>query len=131
MAGLTFWLQEQLPGTVLERVPVPGWLIPEVLRLNDAQAGLGDGTRQLPGMIAATLTTGGDAYCVHATLQARPGASPRSLLAPDTPWHSRYRGGLQRVHRIHHVSGRDQGGHPRAAVGLDPDYHLRILSMLT
>lgn len=28
VAGLTFWLQEQLPGTVLERVPVPGWLIP-------------------------------------------------------------------------------------------------------
>ena len=32
VAGLTFWLQERLPGTVLERVPVPGWLIPEVLR---------------------------------------------------------------------------------------------------
>jgi hypothetical protein len=37
VAGQTFWLQERLPGTVLERVPVPGWLIPEVLRLNDAQ----------------------------------------------------------------------------------------------
>jgi hypothetical protein len=31
-----------------------------VLRLNDAQAGLGDGTRQLSGLIAATLTAGGD-----------------------------------------------------------------------
>jgi Phosphotransferase enzyme family len=79
VAGQTFWLQEQLPGTVLERVPVPGWLIPEVLRLNDAQAGLGDGTRQLSGLIAATLTTGGDGYCVHATLQAR--ADTRDLLA--------------------------------------------------
>lgn len=79
VAGLTFWLQEQLPGTVLERGSVPGWLIPEVLRLNDAQAGLGDGTRQLSGLIAATLTAGGDGYCVHATLQARP--DTRDLLA--------------------------------------------------
>jgi hypothetical protein len=37
VAGLAFWLQERLPGTVLERIPVPGWLVPEVLRLNDAQ----------------------------------------------------------------------------------------------
>jgi Ser/Thr protein kinase RdoA (MazF antagonist) len=79
VAGLAFWLQERLPGTVLERIPVPGWLVPEVLRLNDAQAGLGEGTRRLPGMIAATLTTGGDGYCVHATLQARP--DTRYLLA--------------------------------------------------
>jgi hypothetical protein len=79
VAGLTFWLQERLPGTVLERVPVPGWLIPEVLRLNDAQAGLGDGTSRLSGLIAATLTTGGDGYCVHATLEARP--DTRDLLA--------------------------------------------------
>ena len=80
VAGLTFWLQEQLPGTVLERVPVPGWLIPEVLRLNDARADLGDGTRQLSGLIAATLTAGGgDGYCVHATFQARP--DTRDLLA--------------------------------------------------
>ena len=79
VAGLTFWLQEQLPGTVQERVPVPGWLIPEVLRLNDAQAGLGDGTRRLSGLIAATLTAGGDGYCVHATLQPRP--DTRDLLA--------------------------------------------------
>jgi hypothetical protein len=70
VAGTTFWLQERLPGTVLDRVP--GWLLPEVLRLNDAQAGLGDGTCQLPGLIAETLTAGGDGYCVHATLEARP-----------------------------------------------------------
>jgi hypothetical protein len=79
VAGLTFWLQERLPGIILERVPVPGWLVPEVLRLNDAQAGLGDGTSRLPGLIAATLTTGGDGYCVHATLEARP--DTRDLLA--------------------------------------------------
>jgi Ser/Thr protein kinase RdoA (MazF antagonist) len=79
MAGRTFWLQERLPGTVLERVPVPGWLVPEVFRLNDAQAGLGDGTSRLSDLIAATLTTGGDGYCVHATLQARP--DTRDLLA--------------------------------------------------
>jgi hypothetical protein len=79
VAGQTFWLQERLPGTVLERVPVPGWLISEVLRLNDAQAGLGDGTCQLSGLIAATLTVGGDGYCVHATLEARP--DTRDLLA--------------------------------------------------
>ncbi len=77
VAGITFWLQERLPGTVLDRVP--GWLLTEVLRLNDAQAGLGDGTRRLTGLIAATLTEGGDEYCVHATLQARP--DTRDLLA--------------------------------------------------
>jgi hypothetical protein len=77
--GLTFWLQERLPGSVLERLPVPGWLAPEVLRLNDAQAGLGDGATRLPALIAATLTTGGDGYCVHATLAARP--DTRALLA--------------------------------------------------
>jgi len=79
VAGLTFWLQERLPGTVLERVPVPGWLVSEVLRLNDAQTALGDGTCQLSGLIAATLTAGGDGYCVHATLEARP--DTRELLA--------------------------------------------------
>jgi hypothetical protein len=77
VAGMTFWLQERLPGTVLGTAP--DWLLPEVLRLNDAQAGLGDGTRQLSGLIAATLTTGGDGYCVHATLGARP--DTRDLLA--------------------------------------------------
>ena len=50
-----------------------------MLRLNDAQPGLGDGTRQLSGLIAATLTAGGHGYCVHATLQARP--DTRDLLA--------------------------------------------------
>jgi hypothetical protein len=77
VAGMTFWLQERLPGTVLGRPP--GWLLPEVLRLNDAQAGLGDGRCRLSGLIAATLTAGGDGYCVHATLETRP--DTRDLLA--------------------------------------------------
>jgi hypothetical protein len=76
-AGLTFWLQERLPGTVPDRAS--DWLLPEVLRLNDAQAGLGDGACRLTGLITATLTTGGDGYCVHATLEARP--DTRDLLA--------------------------------------------------
>ena len=37
---------------------------------------------------------------------------------------------LQRVHRVHRVSGRGQRRDPRAAVGLDPGHHLRILSVL-
>ncbi|MGH3294818.1 MAG: phosphotransferase, partial [Trebonia sp.] len=77
VAGRTFWLQERLPGTVIDRVP--GWLLPEVLRLNDAQAGLGDGMSLLPGLITTTLTSGGDGYCLHATLEARP--DTRALLA--------------------------------------------------
>jgi phosphotransferase family enzyme len=77
VTGITFWLQERLPGTVLDKVP--GWLLPEVLRLNDAQAGLGDGTCRLSGLIAATLTAGGDGYCVHATLETGP--DTRDLLA--------------------------------------------------
>jgi aminoglycoside phosphotransferase (APT) family kinase protein len=76
LAGLTFWLQERLPGKVTGQVP--DWLLPEVLRLNDAQAGLGDGTSRLTGMLAATLTTGGDGFCLHATLEARP--DTRALL---------------------------------------------------
>ncbi|MGD0245952.1 MAG: hypothetical protein ABSB59_37285 [Streptosporangiaceae bacterium] len=73
MAGLTFWLhwlQEQLPGTVLERVPVPGWLIPEVLRLNDAQAGLGDGTRP-PGVWSPGTRPSAWKPCALAAARAR------------------------------------------------------------
>ena len=76
VAGLTFWLQERLPGEVIGQVP--DWLLPEVLRLNDAQAGLGDGTSRLTGMLAATLTAGGDGFCLHATLETRP--DTRALL---------------------------------------------------
>ena len=50
-----------------------------MLRLNDAQAGLGDGAHRLTGLLTATLTFGGDGFCVHATLAARP--DTRALLA--------------------------------------------------
>ena len=53
-------------------------LLPELLRLNDAQAGLGTGPRGWPGLLTRTLTTGGDGYCLHATLQAM--ADTRDLL---------------------------------------------------
>jgi aminoglycoside phosphotransferase (APT) family kinase protein len=77
--GVAFWLQERLPGiTVLERDEV-GDLLSELLRLNDAQAGLGDGLHRLSDLLATTLTVGGDGYCVHATLAARP--DTRDLLA--------------------------------------------------
>lgn len=77
IGGLTFWLQERLPGRVIGEAP--DWLLPEVLRLNDAQAGLGDGASRLTGMLATTLTVGGDGYCLHAPLEARP--DTRALLA--------------------------------------------------
>jgi hypothetical protein len=53
-------------------------LLPELLRLNDAQAALGTGTHGWPDLITRTLTSGGDGYCLHSTLQARP--DTRDLL---------------------------------------------------
>ena len=82
--GLVFWLQPRLPGSALDRGrPGPDHaalarLLPELLRLNDAQAGLGTGPRQWRGLITQTLTAGGDGYCLHATLNASPQA--RDLL---------------------------------------------------
>jgi hypothetical protein len=46
--------------------------------------GLGDGTRQLSGLIAATLTAGGDGYCVHATLEARPDTRDLAAVVRQT-----------------------------------------------
>jgi Ser/Thr protein kinase RdoA (MazF antagonist) len=43
-----------------------------VIRLNAAQAGLGDGQPGWPELITRTLTTGGDGYCLHSTLEGRP-----------------------------------------------------------
>jgi Ser/Thr protein kinase RdoA (MazF antagonist) len=74
--GQAFWLQERLPGAVLAEI---GPLLPELLRLNDAQAGLGDGAHRVADLLATTLTVGGAGYCVHATLEARP--DTRDLLA--------------------------------------------------
>ena len=74
--GLVFWIQERLPGHVLD--PGTGGLaraavaavLPRLLELNDAQRGLGTGPDSWPGLIARTLASGGDGYCLHATLQA-------------------------------------------------------------
>jgi hypothetical protein len=86
-AGFGFWIQERMAGTTLESAAgqphgeLITRLLPELIRLNDAQAGLGraaDGQPGWPGLISATLATGGDGYCLHATLAARPGS--RDLL---------------------------------------------------
>jgi hypothetical protein len=77
-----FWVQERLPGAPLDPGPGPvavARLLPELIRLNDAQAGLGASLGGWPGLLTGTLTTGGDGYCVHSTLQARP--DTRELLA--------------------------------------------------
>jgi Ser/Thr protein kinase RdoA (MazF antagonist) len=82
--GMVFWVQQRLPGSALERGrerpdgTVLAQLLPELLRLNDAQAGLGTGAREWPGLLTRTLTAGGDGYCLHSTLQARP--DTRDLL---------------------------------------------------
>jgi Ser/Thr protein kinase RdoA (MazF antagonist) len=77
--GLVFWMQQRLPGSTLDRrgpgarrAAALARLLPELLRLNNAQAGLGAGGPGWRDLIARTLTAGGDGYCVHATLQARP-----------------------------------------------------------
>jgi Ser/Thr protein kinase RdoA (MazF antagonist) len=76
-AGFAFWIQQRLPGRPLDLRPgFPDLarlaaLLPELIRLNDAQAGLGTGTGW-PALLTRTLTEGEDGYCVHATLAARP-----------------------------------------------------------
>jgi Ser/Thr protein kinase RdoA (MazF antagonist) len=83
--GLVYWVQQRLPGASLDRGPggpdraVLARLLPQLLALNDAQAGLGTGQQQWRSLITATLTSGGDGYCLHSTLQASPAA--RDLLA--------------------------------------------------
>jgi Ser/Thr protein kinase RdoA (MazF antagonist) len=83
-AGLVFWIQQRLPGSALDRgEEEPDYatftrLLPELIRLNDTQAGLGTGPRGWRGLLTQTLTAGGDGYCVHATLHARP--DTRDLL---------------------------------------------------
>jgi Ser/Thr protein kinase RdoA (MazF antagonist) len=77
--GLVFWFQQRLTGAVLEPDrAVLARLLPGLLRLNDAQAGLGAGQDRWPSLLAQTLMTGGDGYCLHSTLQARP--DTRDLL---------------------------------------------------
>jgi Ser/Thr protein kinase RdoA (MazF antagonist) len=76
VSGLVFWIQERLPGHVLDRGTgglaraAVAAVLPRLLELNDAQRGLGTGPDIWPGLIARTLARGGDGYCLHATLQA-------------------------------------------------------------
>jgi hypothetical protein len=66
-AGTTLWVQERLPGSPLEGDhgrPGPAAvtrLLDQLIRLNDAQAGLGDGRPGWPELITSTLTSGGTA----------------------------------------------------------------------
>jgi Ser/Thr protein kinase RdoA (MazF antagonist) len=84
LPGLVFWVQQCLPGAVLDRGQhEPDYaalerLLPALFRLNDAQAGLGTGQQEWRSLITQTLTSGGDGYCQHSTLQASPDA--RDLL---------------------------------------------------
>lgn len=82
--GLVFWVQQRLPGSVVDQGPgkpdraVLRRLLPELLSLNDAQAGLGAGTPGWQQLLIQTLTAGGDGYCLHSTLRNRP--DTRELL---------------------------------------------------
>ena len=84
-AGSAFWVTERLPGRVLGGAggtpdhAAVSRLLPELFRLNDAQAGLGAGGTAFRDLITRTLVTGGDGYCLHSTLAARP--DTRELLA--------------------------------------------------
>jgi hypothetical protein len=84
-AGAAFWVTERLPGRVLSGTggspdhAAVSRLLPELFRLNDAQAGLGAGGTAFRDLITRTLVTGGHGYCLHSTLAARP--DTRELLA--------------------------------------------------
>ncbi len=52
-----FWVQQRMPGRPLEgRGSVVARLLPDLLRLNDAQAGLGTGPSGWRSLITRTLT---------------------------------------------------------------------------
>lgn len=84
-AEFGFWIQERLPGRSLGLdYGEPDYdgisrLLPDLFRLNDAQAWLGDGSADWAALISRTLADGGDGYCLHATLDASP--DTRDLLA--------------------------------------------------
>lgn len=77
--GMMFWAQEVLPGTPLDSragnadVSALARLLPCLLQVNDAQAGLGIGALQLGDLVRTTLAVGGDGYCLHTTLERAPG----------------------------------------------------------
>jgi len=78
--GLLYWVQERLPGSSLD-TREPGLvlqLLPELFRLNDAQAGLGTGKPGWRELIVRTLSVGGEGYCLHTTLSS---AAPELLRA--------------------------------------------------
>ena len=105
--GRAFWIQERMPGHTLSAAggdpdgAALSRLLPELFRLNEAQAGLGladsagadsagadnagaggsrgDSAGAWPRLITTTLLAGGDGYCLHSTLEARP--DTRELLA--------------------------------------------------
>jgi aminoglycoside phosphotransferase (APT) family kinase protein len=83
--GSAFWITERLPGQGLSAAGEdPGHaavsrLLPELFRLNDAQAGLGSGGPGWRELITRTLVSGGDGYCLHSTLATR--TDTRELLA--------------------------------------------------
>lgn len=80
-----FWIQEWLPGRDLSLAGgdpdcvALSRLLPVLFRLNDAQAGLGAGGAGWRHLITTTLLAGGDGYCLHSTMAARP--DTREVLA--------------------------------------------------
>jgi Ser/Thr protein kinase RdoA (MazF antagonist) len=86
-ARFAFWIQRRLPGRVLgpPDIPLLATLLPELIRLNDAQAGLATGdAASWPVLLTRTLTEGADGYCVHATLRARPDTAELLQVVQDT-----------------------------------------------
>jgi hypothetical protein len=84
-SGRASWIQERLPGRDLclaggdPDCVALSRLLPVLFRLNDAQAGLGGGGTDWRHLITTTLLAGGDGYCLHSTMAARP--DTRELLA--------------------------------------------------
>ena len=94
--GMLFWVQEFLPGTPLNpgsgMLATIAGLLPGLVRLNDAQEGLGTGSQRMSDLVRTTLAVGGDGYCVHATLELDPGT--RDLLALLRATGDRYGGDI-------------------------------------
>lgn len=86
LPGLVYWITERVfgdpvdSGRAHQQPEAIARFLPDLIRLNDAQAGLGTGDPgEWPELIGRTLTSGGDGYCVHGTLEAAP--DTRDLLA--------------------------------------------------
>jgi hypothetical protein len=94
-AAFAFWIQQRLPGRPLDLRPgFPDLarlaaLLPELIRLNDAQAGLGTGTTDWPAPLIRTLTEGAFDLATllfyaydHDGIRARLGARLLELAGP-------------------------------------------------